>query len=323
MIRVISPFEKIARLFSSAIVLIFLTLPAAADGIRFLVPAGEGSGWDTTARAVGAALEETGIAEVVGYENLPGAGGSRALMSLINDPERHQGTLMVQSTPLILRSLTGAYSKTWQDVTPVATMISAYQAVAVPASSPYENINQLLAELRAAPSHVPIAGGSSQFSLDHLTLGLIAQAGGIDLNSLRYSPADGGKEALDRMLAGHVKAVVSGLGELLPAASEGRIRILGTTSAEPIPGVDAPTLKSQGLDVVFANWRGFFAPPGTPEDTVSEYRELLRALSETEEWGILRAKHKWEPFVLTGDALVTFLEKQQSEMALVLKALRN
>jgi putative tricarboxylic transport membrane protein len=314
---------KIVRAFFSAFVLVLLTVPAATDEIRFLVPAGEGSGWDTTARAVGAALEETGIAEVTGYENLSGAGGSRALMSLINESERHQGTLMIQSTPLILRNLTGVYSKNWQDVTPIATMISAYQAVAVPVTSPYENINELLAELRATPSKVPIAGGSSQFSLDHLTLGLIAQAAGLELNSLRYSPADGGKEALDRMLAGNVKAVVSGLGELLPAASEGQIRILGVTSAEPIPGVDAPTLKSQGLDVVFANWRGFFAAPGTSEEDVTAYREMLITLSETEEWGSLRSRYKWEPFVLTGDDLAAFLEKQQAELALVLDGLKN
>lgn len=317
------PLEWVRRILPAALFFLVLAIEVGAGEVRFLVPGGPGGGWDTTARAVGTALEESRIADVAGYENLPGAGGSRALMSLINDPERYQGTLMVQSTPLILRSLTGVYSKSWQDVTPIATMISAYQAVAVPASSSYNNINDLLAELRAMPAKVPIAGGSSLYSLDHLTLGLIAQAAGIDLNSLRYSPADGGKEALDRMLAGNVKAVVSGLGELLPASLAGKVRILGVTSENKIPGVDAPTLRSQGLDVVFANWRGFFAPPGVSREEADALRDMLVALSQTQEWNAVRSRHKWEPFVLTDIELTDFLENQQAELALVLEAFRN
>lgn len=312
---------KTACVFLLVVFLALPAIPAGADDVRFLVPAGEGSGWDTTARAVGVALQETGLAEVSGYENLSGGGGSRALMSLINEAERHRGTLMVQSTPLILRSLTGVYTKTWQDVIPVATIISAYQAIAVPADSPYQTIDDLVAELKASPSRVPVAGGSSQLSLDHLTLGLIAKAAGIDLNTLRYSPADGGKEALDRMMSGNVKAVVSGLGELLPAAKEGKIRILGVTSAEPIAGVAAPTLKSQGLDVTFANWRGFFAPPGTTQREVAAYRQMLLMLSETEEWKRIRARYKWEPMVLTGEELAHFLSSQQLDLAAVLEGL--
>lgn len=312
---------KVAAL--SAALVLTLDGAALANGeVKFLIPGGEGGGWDTTARAVGSALEEAGLAKVNGYENLSGAGGGRALLSLISDGEKREGTLMVQSTPLVIRALTGVYKNNWQDITPVATMISAYQAVAVAADSPYQDISQLVADLKAKPDAVVVAGGSGRLSLDHLTLGLIAQASGIELDKLRYSAADGGKEALDRLLSGKVKAVVSGVGELLPAAADGQIRILGVTSAEPIPGLEAPTLASQGLDVVFANWRGFFAAPGASDDEVAQYRDMLTALADTDAWTATRATYKWEPLLLVGTDLDAFLAKQEQDLGQILKELQ-
>ncbi|WP_420414235.1 Bug family tripartite tricarboxylate transporter substrate binding protein [Roseibium sp.] len=309
---------------TAALMGLFLTGPVLAKEIEvnFLIPGGEGGGWDTTARTVGGALEETNHATVKGYENLTGAGGGRALLSLVNDPEKHPNTLMVQSTPLVIRALTGVYQNNWQDITPVATMISAYQAVAVPATSSFDDMNSFVAALKESPKDVVVAGGSGRLSLDHLTLGLIAQASGIQLEKLRYSSADGGKEALDRMLDGKVKAVVSGVGELLPAAADGRIRILGVTSAEPLPGLDVPTMKSQGLDVVFSNWRGFFTAPGASEEQVAEYRQMLVSMSETGTWTEARGKHKWEPLVLVGDELTAFLAKQEKDLGEILNKLQ-
>ena len=54
---------------------------------------------------------------------------------------------------------------------------------------------------------------------------------------------------------------ISGYGEFGPQVDAGKLRALAVSSEERLPGVDIPTLKEQGLDVAFFNWRGLFAPP--------------------------------------------------------------
>ena len=38
--------------------------------------------------------------------------------------------------------------------------------------------------------------------------------------------------------------------------------MLATSGEKRLDGVDAPTLKESGIDLVFTNWRGIVAPPG-------------------------------------------------------------
>jgi putative tricarboxylic transport membrane protein len=296
---------------------------AETPNVNFLIPGGAGGGWDTTASAVGSTLEATDLASVSNYENFTGGGGGRALASFAAEAGKYDGTLMVQSTPLIMRALSGVYKNDWRDTKPVAIMISAYQAIAVPADSEYQTLEQLIADMRNNPKDMVVAGGSGRLSLDHVTLGLIAQASGIDLDSLRYSPAEGGGEALDRMLdGGQVKAVVSGVGELLAAAEAGKIRILGVSSEAPLSGLDYPTFKSQGVDVVFSNWRGFFAAPSTSDADVAAYEQMLVDLSQTGEWAETRATNKWEPLVIVGDELDAFLASQEAALGDILSKLQ-
>ena len=42
---------------------------------------------------------------------------------------------------------------------------------------------------------------------------------------------------------------------------------------------DAPTLKEQGVDAEFVNWRGFFAPPGLPDDRRQAYVARVESLA--------------------------------------------
>ena len=64
----------------------------------------------------------------------------------------------------------------------------------------------------------------------------------------------------------------TGVGEVTEPAAAGDVRILAVTSDEPVEGVDAPTLKDEGVDLVFTNWRGIVAAPGITEDETAALR---------------------------------------------------
>ncbi|BAJ02676.1 tripartite tricarboxylate transporter substrate-binding protein [Shewanella violacea] len=283
--------------------------------IHFLIPGGEGGGWDTTAREAGKALLASRLVHRVYFDNFIGAGGGRALMALVNHPEKHLNTWMIQSTPLILRHLTGTIPYSFRDIIPIGTLIAEYQAIVVPMNSRFHTIHDLISAIADSPVRNPILGGSSLGSLDHITLALIAQAGDLPISKLRYVPTDGGGDAIKKLNQGLGVALVSGIGEVTQAYRNQEIRILGVTSKKRLVTLPkVKTLSEQGLNVQFANWRGFFVSSQLSAEKVQSYKQLLSELNLSQEWATARKTHQWQQLFLQDDDLIDFLNQQELMM---------
>ena len=126
----------------------------AADSLHFLVPGGAGGGWDATARGVGMGLRQSGLIETASFENVSGAGGGRAIGTLIESAARNQDVLMVNSTPIIVRSLGGAFPFSWRDLTPIARVIGDYQTLVVRPDSDLSNFDDILRRFREDPNRL-------------------------------------------------------------------------------------------------------------------------------------------------------------------------
>jgi tripartite-type tricarboxylate transporter receptor subunit TctC len=112
-------------------------------------------------------------------------------------------------------------------------------------------------------------------STTHFIGVMLANEAGIKLNPVHYR---GGAPALQDLFGGHVPASVNPIGETLPQAASGKIRILAVASAERskfLPNV--PTMREAGYNVVVETWLGAFAPARTPPDAV---RALNAAIGE-------------------------------------------
>ncbi len=116
------------------------------------------------------------------------------------------------------------------------------------------------------------------------------------------------------ILKGHGIAYITGFGEILSSVKSGKVRVLGVTSEKRIPGSDVPTLKEQGYDVVFANWRGFFAHQDMPDKQYMIYRNLLITMSKSKEWQNVCSKYSWNPLVKTDEELLQFLNDQEKKL---------
>lgn len=307
------------------ILLFFLTSGTRADSIEtlhLLIPAGKGGGWDTTAREVGRVLSETRLANRVYFENFVGAGGGRALMDLVQKPDKHLNTLMVQSSPLILRHLTGTIEYGFRDIQPVSILIAEYQAIAVPVDSQFKTAMDLVNSIRQSPIRNPVIGGSSFGSLDHISFALIAQAARLPVEKIRYVASDGGGEAMVRLQQGFGVALISGIGEVINAYKRGDIRILGITSPGRLSNLpEIKTFTEQGLPIEFANWRGFFANSDIPSQKLKQFKDVLKTMNQTEAWKSTRDKHLWSELFLQDEALTAFLEDQERKMRQALSSL--
>ena len=324
--------KNIKRLFSvlfSAILLFSATTTSsfAIDKLHFVIGGGAGGGWDGTARGTGEALIKSGMLKSASFENMSGGGGGKALAFMINT--KPANTILVQSTPLVLRSITrhkgyvtdgGSGVLSYKNVVPIAGVIGDYGAIAVAKDSPFKNFKDVVDAYNKDPKSVKMAGGSVRGSMDHLIGALAFQVAGANPNNVIYVPYDAGGKALAGLLSGETQMISTGLGELMGARDQ--VRIIGITAPERVADApDAPTLKEQGYDVQFVNWRGFFGPPGMSSSMKNEIAKMLGDVQKTPEWEAVRKRNAWVNIYNPGDKFISFLENQTVEMTALMKKL--
>lgn len=320
---------KLGRRSLLAVVAAFgLAGPAAAgghqvlDSIHFLIPGGAGGGWDGTARGTGEALTAAGLVGSASYENMSGGGGGKAIGYLIENADSNHGTLMVNSTPIVIRSLTGVFPHNFRDLTLVSGTIGDYAAMVVGKNSPINSMADLLAAYDADPGATAIGGGSVPGGMDHLVAAMVMEAAGKDALGVKYIPYDAGGKAMAALLSGEIAALSTGFSEAVDLANAGEVKIIGVTADGRVNAApDAMTMKEQGIDTTFVNWRGFFAAPGLPDDKLSMYQNAITKMYDTPEWEAVRARNGWVNIHNSGDDFLTFLEAQEQVIGDLMKKL--
>ncbi len=292
------------------------------DKIHFLIPGGAGGGWDGTARGVGEALTKSGLVGTASYQNMSGGGGGKAIAHIIETAPKQHGTLMVNSTPIVIRSLQKVFPQSFRDLTPIAAVIADYGAFVVKADSPLMSWQDVLDTYKADPRKLKVAGGSVRGSMDHLVVALAFQASGEDPLAVRYVAYDAGGKALAGLLSGEIELLSTGLGEALSQHQQGQVRILAITADERIAELpDVPTLKEQGYDASFANWRGFFGAPGLPAEQADLYAAVIGKMYETSDWEAVRERNGWANLYKPRADFVAFLENQEQVMGGLMRKL--
>ncbi|MDX1482166.1 MAG: tripartite tricarboxylate transporter substrate-binding protein [Woeseiaceae bacterium] len=301
---------------SHALVLLLLIFSAgrlhALESVHFLVPGGAGGGWDTTARVVGRTLMESGLIDTVSFENLSGASGGKGVSHLVETALQNQHVLLINSTPIIARSLIPAYGQSWRDLTPIASVIGDYGAITVRDDSRFRTIGEMLSELQADARSLTFAGGSTRGGLDHLIIASVFRETGLKPMDARYVPYDAGGKALFALLSGEVDALSATVGDAIAAARDGRVRVLAITAPERLAELpDVPTFAELGYPVELLNWRGFFAAPGIPAERRAEFVDLLQRLRAEDDWRRQVARYGWIEKFLAGDEFVAYLQRQE------------
>lgn len=296
-----------------------IAAPAVAANYTIIAPAAPGGGWDQTARTMQTSMQEAGISTNVQVQNVPGAGGTIGLAQFVSTQAGNPESLIVGGYVMVGAILTNDAPVTLADVTPIARLTGEYQAIVVPASSPIQSIEDLVAALQADPGAVSWAGGSAG-GTDHIAVGLLAKAAGVDPTRINYIAYSGGGEALAAILGSQVTAGISGLGEFESQVQSGALRLLAVTSAERIEGVDAPTLVEAGLDVVVENWRMVAAAPGLSDEQVAAIAADIEALVQSESWQNALATKGWQDTYLAGEA---FEAQLAAEIAATEEVLRD
>jgi putative tricarboxylic transport membrane protein len=288
------------RPFFAALAAATLAGQAFAADYTIMAPAAPGGGWDQTARTMQTVLQETGISENVQVTNVPGAGGTIGLAQFVNQSQGNPEALIVGGYVMVGAILTNASPVDLTMVTPIARLTGESVAIAVPASSEIQTMDDLVAKLKADPGAVSWGGGSAG-GADHITAALIAKAVGVDPTKVNYIAFSGGGEALAAILGGQVTVGVSGLGEFASQIDAGALRLLAVSTADRVPGVDAPTLTEAGVDVALQNWRMVAAAPGITDEEKAAISADIEKMATSEQWQKALAGRGWVDTYLAGD----------------------
>ncbi len=292
---------------------------AAASGdypgqpITLTAPAEPGSGWDTTARALVEAMESEDLSDTaMPVQNRVGATGCVWLNQMVNDFAGASDQIAITSTPIMSNHLRGDCEPTYEDVTMIANIIVEHYIVVVPADSPYENADDLLAAIEDDPESVPVAGSGD----DQLPFALLVREAGGDPSSVNFIQYEGGGEQITALLNGDVEAAIAGVSEFRGQLESGDLRGLAVLQEDRMdaPLDDIPTAPELGYDVTLSNWRGVYGPPDMPEEAVRYWQDKLQEVIETPTWEELAQRNQWEILYLEGDEYDAYLEKANEEI---------
>lgn len=287
-----------------------------AEHLHVVIPAGPGGGLDGTAREAGRVLVEQDLVEQVSFENVSGGGGGRAMAHFLQNAGRFESPLLVNSTPLLIRSLQGLFPFSFRDLTPVAALVADYGVFVVRGGDVLANWPAVLDRLREQPGAVIVGGGSVRGSLDHIVLALALEAAGLNPRQVRYLPYDGGDKAMLALLGGEVDLLSTGLGETVAFIQAGQVRALAVTAAKRVAAVaETPTFTELGYPLVFANWRGLFGPPAMTAADRQRTVEQLRSMKESAPWQAALKRRGWDSLDADGAEFTNFLASQEAQLA--------
>ena len=290
----------------------------AQSSLKMMIPANPGGGWDQTGRQLAAAMQSAKLVSSVQFENKGGAGGTIGLAQFINSSKGDPNALLIGGMVMIGAIYLENAPVNLSMVTPVARLTGEYEMIVVPAKSPHKTMGDLVKTFKANPGGVSWGGGSAG-GTDHILVGLIAKAAGIDPAKINYVPFKGGGEAIAAIVGGHVTAGVSGIGEFAEHVKGGRMRALAVSSASPIDNV--PTLKEQGLAVELTNWRGVFGAPAITAAQRDALIKIVRGATESAAWKKTLEKLGWSPIFLSGEEYKKFIDEDTKRISAIIDSL--
>ena len=256
--------------------------PFPSKPIRIVVPFPAGGTTDILARAVAQKLTET-MGQTVVVDNRPGAGGNIGAELVAKSPPDGYTLLMgTVGTHAINASL---YAKMpydhVRDFAPVILVAGVPNVLVVNPSVPANNVQELIAYIKANPGKVNFASSGSGTSI-HLAGELFKTMAGV---SMTHVPYKGSAPAVTDLLGGQVQLMFDNLPSALPQIKAGKLRALAVTSAQRASALpDVPTVAEAGLPGFDAtSWFGLLAPAGTPKDVVAKLNaEVAKWLASPE-----------------------------------------
>src|SRR5213082_3046963 len=272
----------------AAAALAVLPLPSAAQNyperpVTLIVPWGAGGGTDATARIIGSLLEKE-LGQPVNVVNRTGGSGVVGHQAIATAPPDGYtiGLITVEIGMLHWQGLTDISGASYA---PIGLVNADPAGLQVRADSPYKNVNELVAAVKANPGKFK-ASGTGQGGIWHLAIAGMLQDMKVDPASVPWVPSNGAAPGLQDLVAGGVQIAPVSLPEARSLIDAGKVKSLAVM-ADKRAGLypNVPTLKeATGSSWTMAAWRGIAAPKGLPPDVTDKLATSIKKIAASKEY---------------------------------------
>jgi len=249
--------------------------------VKWILSQPPGSGPDNVARLLGDRLTAK-LGQAVVIDNKPGGQNVIGAQAAARSAPDGYSFYFATTAALVTNSFlfkTMPYDPV-KDFVPVAFVAISPFAVLVRAESPITSIQDLIARSKAAPGKVSV-GNEGPRTFGGIIARLINARTGMQANLVSYASVS---VSVTDLLGGHTDCIVADLASTAQLVRQGKLRLLGVTSAKRLPGWDqTPALAELLPGFEMVGWFGLVAPTGTPQAVISRMgREVNALLGEKE-----------------------------------------
>ena len=284
--------------------------------VENVIASAAGGAGDANARLFQTIAQKYRLVDVpIIIANKPGGGQAVALNYL--DQHVGDGHYVMNSTMgLMTAHIMGRSKVTYTDYTTLAILYGEYMTLAVKPDSPLRNARDVMERLKRDPQSLSFAIGLAIGGTNHISVGLIAKAMGVDVRKLKTVVFQTNAQGITAIMGGHVDVASLSLATALRAAKQGQVRIIGISSERRSEGAaaDIPTWREQGLDVVFSNVRFAIGPKGLGAAQTAYWDGVFERLIQTEEWKNEVRLNDWVPDYATSKQAPTRMAKLNGQL---------
>lgn len=281
--------------------------------IQLVVPFAPAGGTDIAARRLGETLAGKLGGSVI-IDNRPGANGIVAGQAVVKAPADGHTLLIATAASFAAAPALGQklpYDVAY-DFAPVAMLGLFPLVLNASPTLPVRTLSEFIDYARQRPGQLNFASAGIG-GTNHLVFEMIMQATGIRLAHVPYRGA--GLAAAD-LISGQVQVMIDSLAASLGNLQGGKLMALGVTTAARQPQLpDLPTLREQGVDVVYPGWASIVAPAGIPAETM---RTLNGAINEAMADTTLVARYRElviEPVAWSAEETGAFMARDRAALS--------
>jgi len=256
-----------------------LATPALAQGnfpsrpLTLMIPFAAGGPTDMIARLLAEGMSKE-LGQPVAAENVTGAGGTIAAARVAaSRPDGH--TLLLHHIGLaaaatLYRQLPFSIER---GLAPLGVVSHTGMTLVARPDFPANDLAGYMALLRERGDALNLGhsglGGSNQ-----LCGMLLQHAAGRSATTIVFR---GSAPAMTEMMAGRLDISCDQATVVAPFIRDNRIKGFAVTLPERIPGLDLPTTREAGVDLIMSAWHGVYAAAGTPPEVQARLAQAIRA----------------------------------------------
>jgi putative tricarboxylic transport membrane protein len=259
--------------------------------VELTIPSGPGGSNDIAGRIIQKLWTDLNLLPVSSAVVNRAGGGHVVAYTYVQQRSGDPHMLGVMSTPLLMNHVEGRTPLSYNDVTPIAYLITEPMVVVVRADSPIKTAKDLLEALKKNPASLSLALTSTGH---RVSIGMPMQKAGVDVKSVRVPVFKSGGETTNAVLGGHADVQITSVSTSVPQVSAGTMRALAVSSTKRLGGVMAqvPTWQELGYQSS-GSWKGVMAPKGITPPQIAFWEGVMRKTAQSDEIRQYTEKNLW------------------------------